>query len=179
MLPSRTLDLTPADRVTLARAGLVAVCAVLVVLGLIGVIPVRSWPLFLVAAVAAPLDLVDGAVARRTGTVTNRGARWDVEADAAFAGVLSIGVATFAPWALAIGAARYLFVAGGHVRPAWRRALPYSLSRRVIGGAQAVALVIAIAPFVPLWVGQSATAAALAALVFSFGRDIAFLERTG
>ena len=35
----------------------------------------------------------------------------------------------------------------------------------------------ALAPFLPLWVGQSLTAPALALLVVSFGRDIGTLER--
>lgn len=169
--------LTPADRVTLTRAALGAVCAVLVALGLSGVLPARSWALFLVAAVAALLDAVDGAVARRTGTVTRRGARWDMETDAALLAVLSIGVAPWTPWALGIGAARYLFWFGARVRPAWRAPLPSSRSRRVVAGLQAAALVTALAPFLPLWVGQSLTAPALALLVVSFGRDIGVLER--
>lgn len=177
MRPVRALRLTPADRVTVTRAALGAACAMLVALGLLGTIPGRSWALFLVAAVAAVLDGVDGAVARRTHCVTPRGARWDMEVDAALLAVLSIGIAPFAPWALAIGSAHYLFWAGARVRPAWRAPLPFSQSRRVIAGAQAAALVIALAPFLPVWVGQALTAAALALLAFSFGRDIAFQER--
>ena len=173
----RALRLTPADRVTVARAALGAACAVLTLLALAGVLPPRPWSLFLLAAVAALLDAVDGAVARRTGCVSARGARWDMEVDAAFLVVLGVAVAPFAPWALGIGAARYLYGAGAVLRPAWRRPLPFRQSRRVIAGFQAAALVIALAPFLPLWVGQALTAVALASLAFSFGRDIAHQER--
>lgn len=172
----RNLQLTPADRVTLTRAMLGAVCALLVALALFGVLPPRSWPLFLVAAVTATLDAVDGMVARRTGTITARGARWDMEVDSAFLVVLSVAVAPISPWVLAIGAARYLYWLGALLRPAWRRALPFRQSRRVIAGFQAFALVVALAPFPPIWVGQAVTGVALALLMFSFGRDIGYQE---
>lgn len=169
--------LTPADRVTLTRAGLGLGCAVLVLLSHLGAMPVPGWPLFLLAVPTTLLDAVDGAVARRTGTVSERGARWDLETDAAVLLVLSIGVAPIAPWALGIGAMRYLFWLGGRVRPRWNERLPFRQSRRVIAALQAVALVTALAPFTPVLLGQGAVAVALALLCFSFGRDIAFQER--
>lgn len=173
------LQLTPADRVTVGRGVLGVGCAVLVALALLGMLPARTWALFLLAAVTVLLDLVDGAVARHTGTVTERGARWDPEVDSAVLLVLSLAVADWAPWALLIGAMRYLFWLGGRLRPAWRGKLPFRQSRRVIAGFQGFALVVALTPFLPLWVGQVITAVAAALLVFSFGRDIAHLERGG
>lgn len=181
MTPDATVatrwQLTPADRVTLTRAGLAVLLAVLVLLSLTGALAARSWLTFGVLVVALLLDLVDGAVARRTGQVTERGARWDSETDAATLLVASLAVATFAPWVLVIGLARYLFWLGGMVRPAWRLPLRYSLRRRVLGGAQGVALAIALAPVVPIWLAQAVTVVALVLLVFSFGRDIYLQER--
>lgn len=170
-------SLTPADWVTVSRAVLGVICAVLVVPVLAGVLPSRPWALPLLLALAFALDAVDGAVARRTGTVTERGARWDVEVDAAVLLVASLAVAPYAPWALLIGSARYLFGLAGLLR-GWPRTLPYSQSRRAIGGLQGAALVTALVPVVPIGLAQVITAGALALLVFSFGRDIRYQERT-
>ena len=66
------------------------------------------------AVVALVLDGVDGWVARRTGTVSALGARFDMEVDAFLILVLSVYVAgSVGPWVLAIGAARYAFWAAG------------------------------------------------------------------
>lgn len=169
--------LTPADRVTLFRSLLGVGVAALVALTLTGILPERSWLLFGLVVPTLALDAVDGAVARRTGTVTARGARWDMEADAAILAVTCLAVVPFAPWALGIGLARYLFWLGAFVRPAWRGKLPFLASRRVIAALQAVALAVALAPFVPIVGAQVVTGVALGLLVFSFGRDIAYLER--
>lgn len=166
--------LTPADRITLLRAVLGVGVAVLVVLTLAGVLPDRSWPLFALLVPTVLLDAVDGAVARRTRTVTARGARWDMETDAAILLVLSLAVAPFAPWVLVIGAARYLFGLAAVLWPPRRAELPFSRLRRWIAGGQAAALAIALAPMVPIVIGQVVTAVALALLVFSFGRDIRY-----
>ena len=56
------------------------------------------------------LDAVDGRVARRTGTTSSFGARFDGEADAFLILVLSVYVAArLGSWVLVIGAARYAF----------------------------------------------------------------------
>ena len=74
------------------------------------------------AAVALVLDAVDGWVARRTGTVSALGARFDMEVDAFLILVLSgVRRRDVRPWwVLAIGAARYAFVAAGWLLP-WMR----------------------------------------------------------
>ena len=169
--------LTPGDRVTLARAGLGVVVAVLVALTLAGVLPPRSWLLVGVLVPTLLLDAVDGLVARRTHTVTARGARWDMEVDSAIVFVTSLAVVPIAPWALAIGLARYAFGLGSFFRPAWRAPLPYSRGRRRIAALQAVALATALVPLTPIWLAQAVTALALALLIFSFTRDVLFLER--
>ena len=173
----RPAPLTPADRVTVARAVLGVACAVLVALALVGVMTPRPWALFLLLVPTFALDAVDGAVARRTGTVTARGAQWDMEVDAAILLVVCLAVTPFAPWALGIGLARYLFGLGGRLRPAWRNPLPFSQVRRVIAALQGVALTIALAPFVPIWLAQVVVGVALALLAYSFGRDIRYLEK--
>jgi phosphatidylglycerophosphate synthase len=172
----RIAPLTPADKVTVVRAALGVVAAVLVVLTLLGVLPASSWVLPLLLVPTFALDAVDGTVARRTGTVTERGARWDVEVDAAVLLVACLAVVPYAPWALMMGLARYLYWVGGRVR-GWRSELLFSQSRRVIGGLQGVALVVAMVPIVPIWLAQVVTGIALALLVFSFGRDIRYQER--
>ena len=69
--------------------------------------------LVLLASVALALDAVDGRVARRTGTVSALGGRFDMEVDAFLILVLSVQVARdHGLWVLVIGAARYLLAGG-------------------------------------------------------------------
>ena len=70
-----------------------------------GVAALQLFNMPLVALIMS-LDGVDGYVARRTGTVTERGARWDNAADASLIGVLALAVVRDAPWA-PVGAALY------------------------------------------------------------------------
>lgn len=168
----------PADRVTLGRTVLVGGCATVVVLALLGDLPERSWWLVALAAPAALLDTVDGVVARRTGTATAAGARLDMEVDAALLLVLSVAAgAALGWWVLGVGLLRYAFGVAGLLRPGLREPLPHSLVRRVIAGVQAGALVVALVPVVPVLLAQVVVAAALALLVWSFGRDVVTLER--
>src|SRR5918992_1338099 len=103
--------LGPASRVTLA-IGVVALAAD----SLTGDTPVAL--LVTLAGVALVLDAVDGWVARRTGMTTALGARFDGEVDAFLILALSVYVApAYGAWVLAIGAARYLFLAGGRLLP--------------------------------------------------------------
>lgn len=169
---------TPADRVTLIRVVLVGGCATIVVLSLFGTAPVRSWWLIAIASPALLLDVVDGWVARKTGTANEHGARLDMEIDAAFLMVLSVAAAfVVGPWVLTIGAMRYLFVAASWWRPALRQQLRPSTFRRVTAGIQGVALVVALAPIVPFTLATAVAALALALLLLSFGKDIVSLER--
>src|SRR5687767_14637440 len=100
----------PADLVTLARA-LIGVGVAMLVVRSFGTDVPTSW-VVAPAAVAVALDAVDGWVARRTGTVSSFGARFDMETDAALLLVLSTYVARdVGVWVLAIGLARYVFLA--------------------------------------------------------------------
>ena len=164
--------LGPADRVTLARATLVGGVVALVVAGVSG--PV----LVLLAGVALALDAVDGRVARRTGTVSPLGARFDMEVDAFLILVLCVPAAVaLGPWVLLIGAMRYVFAAAGWAAPWLRGPLAPNLARRAIAAAQGIALVVVVAGVLPRPAATVVAAGALAALVWSFGRDVVALWR--
>jgi phosphatidylglycerophosphate synthase len=167
--------LGPADIVTLARASLVGGVTALVTdrLGGDGY-PVAT--LVLLSSVALALDGVDGWVARRTGTVSALGARFDMEVDAFLILVLSVLVCrTVGPWVLAIGLMRYAFVAAMFVMPRLRATLPFSRARKVVAAMQGGLLVAAAAPIWPLEVAVGLAAVALVALAWSFGRDVWWL----
>src|SRR3712207_2942341 len=111
--------LGPADLVTLARATLACAIAAVVAHSFLHS-PSRPTVVAL-AVLALLLDLVDGRVARRTGTSSAFGARFDGEADAFLLMVLSLYVAPSEGWwVLASGGARYACGAAGWVRP-WMR----------------------------------------------------------
>ncbi|MGP4023477.1 CDP-alcohol phosphatidyltransferase family protein [Actinomadura sp. 3N407] len=166
----RTLG--PADHVTLGRVVLTGGVAALVAGHLMG--DGHTWTLVAVASVALVLDGVDGQVARRTGTASKLGARFDMEVDAFLVLVLSVQVAWSAgAWVLAIGAMRYVFGAAAWAAPWLRADLRPSVARKGVAVVQGVALTVAAAGVVP-YAGLLA-AAALALLLWSFGRDVAWL----
>ncbi|QGN59371.1 CDP-alcohol phosphatidyltransferase family protein [Nostocoides sp. HKS02] len=165
--------LGPADRVTLTRAGLaMAVAALAAGSKSAELRPSARALLVSVCAVALVLDGVDGAVARRTGTATPLGARFDLEVDAFLILVLSTLVArTSGSWVLLIGTARYLFVVAGWGLPWMRRTLAPRFWRKVVAATQGVVLTAATAQVGPPWLTTLALLAALGLLAESFGRD--------
>ncbi|HWM56297.1 MAG TPA: CDP-alcohol phosphatidyltransferase family protein [Pseudonocardia sp.] len=168
----------PANRVTLARGTLIGGVAALAADGLVhgGLHGARLGVLVAMASVALVLDLVDGWVARRTGTVSELGARMDMELDALLVAVLSVLAAgTLGPWVLLIGLMRYLFVIAGHGRPWLTAPLPPSRTRKVVAAVQGVTLVVAVSLVVPHALVVAGVLAALAALLWSFGRDTLWL----
>jgi len=166
--------LGPANAVTLGRATLVAGVTALVATSLTAPVPLPV--LVTLIAVALALDGVDGQVARRTGSTTRLGARFDMEVDAFLILVLSVFVAgTFGWWTIAMGAFRYVFVAASWAWPWLNAPLPPKFSRKVVAAAQGVALVVATASLLPDAVALLALAAALTALTWSFGRDVQWL----
>jgi phosphatidylglycerophosphate synthase len=169
---SRVSTFGPADLVTLGRAVLVGGVTALVA---DGSAPVPL--LVVVAAVALSLDAVDGRVARRTDTVSAFGARFDMEVDAFLILVLSAHVAgELGPWVLAIGLMRYAFVAAGWTRGWLRAALPASLFRKTVAAAQGTVLVVAASGVLGTFGSVALVGLALAALVWSFGRDLLWLR---
>ena len=163
--------LGPADWVTLARLVLVVGVAALTVDSLVG--PPSATALVVMSAVALLLDSVDGWVARRTGTVSAFGARFDMEVDALLILLLSIGVApAIGLWVLAIGGARYLFVAAGWAVPWLRANAPTRYWCKIVAAVQGVVLVVAASGVLPSAVSAAALFVALALLAESFGRDV-------
>ncbi|HEY6757892.1 MAG TPA: CDP-alcohol phosphatidyltransferase family protein [Baekduia sp.] len=168
--------LGPASWVTLARATLAVGVTALTVDSFTHDVPVGL--LVTLAAVALVLDLVDGALARRTGTVTALGARFDGEIDAFLILALSVYVVpAYGAWVLAAGAARYVFLAGEWLLPWMRAPIPRRRWRRVVAGTQGVVLTVAAADVLPRTLMQVLLAAALVLLAASFGNVVWWLWR--
>ncbi|WP_246159445.1 CDP-alcohol phosphatidyltransferase family protein [Nocardioides antri] len=130
------------------------------------------------ATIGLCLDAVDGRVARRTGTETPLGARFDMEVDAFLIAVLSVYVApTVGWWVLAIGALRYAYVAVTWVVRWLRRPLPPRYSAKVVAAIQGIVLTVAASGLPPPALTRLALAVALALLVESFARDVRTLWR--
>jgi phosphatidylglycerophosphate synthase len=159
----------PAHVVTGIRAALAVVVAVIGPTG----------PGLVLVVVALALDWVDGQVARRTGTVSAFGARFDMETDAFLIAVLSAYAApTYGWWVLLIGAARYLLWLAERVVPWLRRPVPPRYWRKVVAAIQGIVLTVAVAEVLPTVLTQALLLTALALLAESFGRDVWWLWRT-
>jgi phosphatidylglycerophosphate synthase len=174
ILRYRPTRVGPADWVTLARATLAVGVAALVADSFDE--PAHVTLLVTLAAVALALDAVDGRVARRSKTASKLGARFDGEVDAFLILVLSVYVAPSAgAWVLAIGAARYAFLAAGWLLPWMREPLPPRYWRKVVAATQGIVLTIAAAEVLPPALTRAALIGALALLCESFGRDVWWL----
>ncbi|MEU6770114.1 CDP-alcohol phosphatidyltransferase family protein [Streptomyces sp. NPDC046759] len=167
----------PANRVTLGRATLVGGVTALVADSFESAPPVTL--LVALTAVALILDGVDGKVARRTGTSSALGARFDMEVDAFLILVLSVYVSMqLGPWVLLIGGMRYAFVAAARVAPWLNAPLPPSFARKTVAAVQGIALLLAGAGFLPHLANLAIVFLALGSLLWSFGRDVWWLWRT-
>ena len=167
-----------ANRVTLARGVLVAL--------LTGAVTdpellATQGNLFAGLALAALLlDGLDGWVARRSGTTSPFGARFDMELDAFFILVLCLALLVLdkaGPWILAIGAMRYAFVLAGRRLPWLNATLPERRRRQAVCVWQVAALMLGLLPAVGATATTWLAATALAGLVGSFGADIRWLHR--
>ena len=166
--------LGPANCVTLLRSILAGGVAALVTTGLAR--PPQTAAIVALASVAIALDGADGWIARRTGTVSAVGARFDGEVDAFLILVLSVCVAQqLSAWALAIGLMRYAFLVAGWVVPWLRAPLPPRYWRKLVAAVQAVTLAVVAARVLPAWGARAALAVALVLLLESFGRDVWWL----
>jgi phosphatidylglycerophosphate synthase len=168
--------LGPASWLTIARATLAVGVAALTADSYTHGTPVAL--LVTLAGVALALDLVDGWLARRTGTATALGARFDGEVDAFLILALSVYAApAYGAWVLAIGAARYVFLAGEWLLPWMRAPLPPRRWRKVVAAAQGIVLTVAAAGVLPRAPTQALLVAALAALAVSVGECVWWLRR--
>ncbi len=132
--------------------------------------------LVVVSSVALILDAVDGKVARRTGTVSPLGARFDMEVDAFLILVLSVQVAErLGSWVLAIGLMRYAYLAVSAVAPWLRAPMPPSMARKTVAAVQGIALTATAPGLIPVSVATAVVALALAALIWSFGSTVWWL----
>ncbi|POX45671.1 hypothetical protein C3489_33665 [Streptomyces sp. Ru71] len=166
----------PANRVTLGRATLVGGVTALVADSFESAPPATLF--VALTAVALLLDGVDGKVARRTGTSTALGARFDMEVDAFLILVLSVYVAMdMGAWVLLIGGMRYAFVAAARVWPWLTAPLPPSTARKTVAALQGVLLLLAASGLLPATAAVGVVLLALALLTWSFGRDVVGLWR--
>ncbi|HEY8471698.1 MAG TPA: CDP-alcohol phosphatidyltransferase family protein [Natronosporangium sp.] len=168
----------PADTVTLTRAVLTGGVLALVADTLAGAdTPLAA--LVALAAVALAMDAVDGQVARRTGTASPLGARFDMEVDSVLVMVLSVFVAlTLGWWVVAIGLYRYAFWLAGFGLPWLRGYLAPKRWRKVVAATQGIVLVVVSAGVLPVPLAAVAVGVSLAMLTVAFGRDIGWLWLT-
>jgi len=169
--------LGPANRITLTRATLVGGVAALVAGSFTAPLSGSALDALVgLATIALFLDAVDGRVARHTHSVTALGARFDMEVDAFLIFVLSCYVAaSVGGWVLAIGLARYAFVAAGWVLPGLQRTTPARRWCKTVAAIQGIVLTAAAARLLPREWLIGALVVALVLLSESFGRDIGWL----
>ncbi len=131
-----------------------------------------------VATLALALDGVDGWLARRRGTQSRFGARFDMETDALLVLVLALlawqsGQAGI--WILAAGLMRYGFIVATLLWHWMDRPLPPSLRRKTVCVLQLIALIACVAPILPDAWRTAAAAGAVLMVTWSFMVDIAWL----
>ena len=184
VVPEDRTRFGPADRVTLARAVLAFAVAGLATAAAVGgpeAPAARAGGVGLLvwlASLALVLDAVDGWVARRTGTVSAFGARFDLEVDAFLIAVLSVHVAREVGWwVAAIGAARYVLLVAQQLVPWLRIELPPSRWRKAVAAYQGIALTAAAAHVLPAEGAAGLLLAGLLALAVSFGTEVQSLWR--
>ena len=167
-----------ANRVTLARSLLVLPVSALTLQPGVLDLERANWWIIVLATVAMVLDGTDGRVARRTGTTSTFGARFDMELDAFLLLALSVLVwqsGKVGSWVVLIGALRYLFVACSFFWAALAGELPPSERRKVICAVEGIALLVCLGPIVPASSASLVAAGALAILVYSFAVDVIWL----
>ena len=161
-----------ADMVTGAR---VLICMVL--FASLALDPRAAWWKLGLALLILVLDGVDGALARRAGP-THAGAIFDAESDsfyvATMCGVCHLWLG-LAAWIFVIAALRPLYVLAWAVaqryRPVQSPNRKGSQRARIIFLCTTIALLLALAPGVPLMPKHVVTAVAAALLCYSFGVD--------
>jgi len=165
-----------ANGVTLARATMA--CALAGLIGHPDMLHQLGWLITAMAGIALLLDGVDGWLARRYGTMSKFGARFDMETDAATILVLAILVfesGKAGVWILLAGSLRYLFVLASFALPRLAAPLPPSRRRQIICVAQVGALAACTAPVVGNYTSNAIAGLALTLLIASFAIDTLWL----
>jgi phosphatidylglycerophosphate synthase len=163
-----------ANRVTLMRGAMLAMLVACVGEA------TAAWLVVVVAGTTIALDGVDGWLARRNGTASAFGARFDMETDALSLLVLTVLVwqlGKAGTWVLGAGLLRYAFVSVAVLVPRFDRPLPERLRRKAAFVIAFILLIVAAAPIVAPPFGRALAAAALALLVASFAIDSIYLAR--
>jgi phosphatidylglycerophosphate synthase len=139
-----------------------------------------AWTAVVVCTLAALLDIVDGRVARRTGTASAFGAKFDMEVDALLIITLAVLAWQYGKagvWVLLSGLLRYGFVTAGWLLPWLTAPLPPSLRRKTVCVVQIVALIVVLGPVIVPPFSTLIAAGGLAALGYSFLVDTVWLWR--
>ena len=128
-----------------------------------------------IAVCCLVLDGVDGKVARARGEVSDFGARFDMETDAAMIMILCVAVAAEGSvdwWVLTIGLARYVYWLASLRVGALNTPVAPSILRKIVAVSQSVALLLCLALGTagvgPTWLPSLIAAIALAGLAWSF-----------
>lgn len=167
-------DLGLCNLVTLLRLALTSTLVAALVVSISG------WIVLGIALFALALDGIDGWLARLGGHVSDFGARFDMEVDAALGLVLALlawSSGAVGAVVLLLGLPRYIFVAASAIWPWMANPLPQRLGRKVVCVIQIMALVILQAPVVNGPLALAILMFASVALVWSFGRDVLWLWR--
>lgn len=173
-----SLSLGAANRVTLLRGVLIALIAGTLVVP--QTLAQNADLVVVVALVALLLDGLDGWVARRSGTASAFGARFDMELDAFFILVLCLCLMTIGKvgaWIVAIGAMRYVFVFAMRIWPWLDQPLPDSLRRKLVCVWQVASLMVCLSSWVEAKLASVLLGVALLLLIMSFCIDTAWLHR--
>ncbi|MCH8551822.1 MAG: CDP-alcohol phosphatidyltransferase family protein [Natronospirillum sp.] len=168
------------NRVTLVRG--IVVLLVLAALSVPAWAAEHAWLLALLSLAVLSLDGLDGWTARRTGTISAFGARFDMELDAVFIlglACLLVVLDRAGIWVLLLGLMRYAFFAAGYWLAWMRAALPASRRRQAVCVWQVATLLACLPPWLPQTLVAVALSTALGLLVLSFLIDIVWLYRHG
>lgn len=164
-----------ANAVTLLRLALVST----LIIPLVDASP-APVAIVAIATLSLSLDGVDGWLARRQGLSSEFGGSFDMEVDSVFALVLALlaVVVSGAPWfVVLLGLPRYLFWVAGALWPWLYDPLPSRYSGKVVAVIQMITLIVLQLPGLPFALATALTVGVLAALGWSFGRDIVWLWR--
>lgn len=138
--------------------------------------PAHGTVIAVLAAVALALDGVDGRIARRTGTVSALGARFDVEVDSVLVFALAVEVArSLGAWVLLIGSVHYLLLLAAAALPWLQRPAPPRPWCKVVAAVQGIVLGAVATGVLPDAVARGMLIAVAALLAESFGREVWWL----
>jgi phosphatidylglycerophosphate synthase len=140
----------------------------------------NPWAVFAVATIAFALDGADGWLARHKGRVSAFGARFDLEVDSGLALILALNAwaaGTVGAVVLLIGLPRYVFAVAGVGLKWLQDPLPPRFSRKAVCVVQLGAVIVLQIPILPPVLATPLVIAVTLALLWSFGRDVAWLWR--